>query len=252
MIKESLYFSFAGRRSTEFGINNVSISGGLFNEQLTSGKSITEFTVRGNPKPYFVETKRDPKQFQLHFFFNEGWNDNLINEVVRWLDVDYYEPLFFSEDIDRVFYCLPIDGIEQIHNGLKQGYLTLNFRCNSPFSYSHEQVTPWIEVDGSKVIEIDNLGHHSTLPDIWIESDKSGSISFFNLTDQNTEMRLDNLQTNEQLYIDCENEILETNLENVYRHDDFNENYLTLVYGKNHIKIVGKAKVKFSYRYIFS
>lgn len=252
MIKESAYFSFAGRKSTEFGIYSVSISSGMIDEPLSSSKSITEITVRGNPTPYFVETRREPKQFQLHFSFLEKWNDQLINDVVRWLDVDFYEPLFFSEDIDRVFYCMPTDGIQLIHNGLKDGYLTLTFRCDSPFSYSHEQISPWYQIEDEKIIEIDNMGHHTTLPVIHIHKIGNGSVSIFNLSNGNEELKISNLNDKEEIYLDCENEIIKTNLKNVYRYDDFNENYLELVYGTNILKVKGIANIKFGYRYIFS
>ena len=60
MIKESLYFSFAGRKSSEFGITNVSIQSGLFEEPFIGSRSIRETTVRGNPRPYFTEVETSP------------------------------------------------------------------------------------------------------------------------------------------------------------------------------------------------
>lgn len=252
MIRESLYFSFAGRKSTDFNIVNVSVSDGLFEEPLTSAKSINEVTVRGNPKPYFVETKREPKTFPLRFAFEETWDDDLINDIVRWLDVDFYEPLFFSENIDRVFYAMPVDGIQKIHNGLKQGYLTLNIRCDSPFSYGHEIVTQPYNVDNSRVIEIDNLGHFPFKPDIWIQKIGDGNLIINNLSNGNDEFKFTGLKDQEEIYIDCENELIETNLPNTYRYDNFNDNYLSLNYGNNVLKITGDSIVKFRYKYIFA
>ena len=82
MIRESLYFSFADRRSTDFGIMNVSISGGLYEEQVAANKSIEEVFVPGNDRPYFLGVKKDPLQFQLHFYFEEKYND-LNNKYLR-------------------------------------------------------------------------------------------------------------------------------------------------------------------------
>jgi phage-related protein len=250
MIRESLYFSFAGRKSTEFPIYNVSISDGLFEEPLTSGKAINEVTVRGNPKPYFIEARREPKTFPLRFAFHETWNDEMIDEIVRWLDVDFYEPLFFSSNIDRVFYAMPVDGIQQIHNGLKQGYITLNMRCDSPFSYSHQLVTPWI--DSNETIEIPNKGHFPIAPQIWIQKVGDGDLTISNTSVQTEEFTFHNLKDKEEIYIDCENEIIESSLPNVYRYDDFNDKYLILPYGLNTLKVQGNAKLKFEYRYVFS
>lgn len=272
LIRESLYFSFANRKSTDYNIVNVSVSdGGLFEEQVISNKSINEISVRGNDTPYFINVKNEPKTIQLSFAFLDTWNEDLIEEVLQWLNVGFYEPLSFGGDLDRVYYAMPVDGINLIHNGLKQGYLTLNMRCNSPYSYSHEQITPWIEcknvnggtfispyqwieagVPDGTIIEFYNLGHYNLYPEIWIKKNKDGDVTINNLTNKNKEFKFTNLKDQEEIYIDCENEIIETSLENVYRYDDFNDNYLELVYGKNLLKVAGNVNLKFRYRYVYS
>jgi predicted phage tail component-like protein len=249
MIRESLYFSFAGRKSTDFPIANVSLGSGLYEESLTSIKSIVETSTVNNDTPYFQRVKREPKSFQLRFAFFEPWNEDMIDDIVRWLDVDYYEPLFFSENLDRIYYAMFVDDIKQIHNGLKQGYLNLNVRCNSSVSYSTNKSTNWIQ---DNFIEIDNLGHKSTLPKIWIEKIGDGDISISNISNNNEEFKFTKLLDKEIIYVDCENEIIKTNIENEWRYDNFNDNYLELVYGKNLLKVNGNAKLKFEYRYKFS
>ncbi|WP_080845542.1 phage tail domain-containing protein [Cytobacillus gottheilii] len=252
MIKESLYFSFANRKSTDFGIYNVSITGGLFDESITAAKSVNERIVRGNPIPYFIDTTEEAVPFQLHFSFLETWNDNQIDEVIRWLNVGYYEPLSFSENIDRVFYAMPIDSIQLIHNGLKQGYLTLNMKCDSPRSYSRDKVTPLYEVRGSKKVEIKNLGHYSLFPEIWINKIGDGDIEIINYSNGGRSTKFTNLKDNENLYMDCINERIETNIPDVFRHDDFNDEVLELPYGRNRLLVKGNANIKFGYRFIFT
>jgi phage-related protein len=248
MIRESLYFSFAGRKSTEFPIVNVNVGTGLYEESLTSTKSIIETSTANNNTPYFQRVKREPKSFPLRFAFLEPWNDDMIDEIIRWLDVDYFEPLYFSENLDRIYYAMFIDDIQQIHNGLKQGYINLNVRCNSSYSYSTNKSTNWLQ---ENFIEIDNLGHTSTLPKIWIEKIEGGDITISNISNNNQEFSFKDLQDKEIIYIDCENEIIQTNIENEWRYDNFNDNYLELVYGKNLLKVEGNAKLKFEYRYKF-
>lgn len=272
MIAESLYFNFAGRKSTDFNIMNINIQPtSMFSEPVIAPKTINEVYVKGNDIPYFVYTKKDPLQFQLSFAFEDTWDDDLIDEVIRWLNVDFYQPLFFSEDINRIFYVIPVSGVNLIHNGLKEGYLTLTMRCDSPFSYSPEQITPWyncknsgtfispyqfVEIDdasGGTIIEFYNLGHYSLYPEIWIQkSFGDGDISIFNLTNKNTEFKFSNLKQDEEIYVDCENQYIETSLANTNRYDDFNDNYLELVYGKNVLRVSGEVKLKFRYRYIYS
>lgn len=57
----------------------------------------------------------------------------------------------------------------------------------------------------------------------------------------------DSLLKDETIYIDNENEYIETDLEDTYRYNEFNDNFLKLVRGKNILKISGKCKIKFRY-----
>lgn len=274
MISESLYFNFAGRKSTDFNIMNINVQPtSMYTEPVIANKTINEIYVKGNDIPYFVYTKKDPLTLQLSFAFEDTWDDTLIDEVIRWLNVDFYQPLYFSEDINRIFYVMPVNGVNLIHNGLKEGYLTLTMRCDSPFTYSPEIITPWYNcldstggtfispyqwVDTSDsssgtIIEFYNNGHYSLYPEIWIQkTNEDGDISIFNLTNKNTEFKFTNLQKDEELYIDCENQYMETSLVNTYRYDAFNDNYLELVYGKNTLMVTGNVNLKFRYRYIYS
>ena len=87
LISESLYFEYDGEDSSNFGIMNVHVSTGLFNEPFLSGRSITEHSIRGRKKPYFQEVNRSPKTLNLTFYLSEGWDDYQINAVSRWLNV---------------------------------------------------------------------------------------------------------------------------------------------------------------------
>jgi predicted phage tail component-like protein len=253
MIKESLYFSFAGRKSTEFGILNVSVQSGLYEETFMSSRSIRETTVRGNPKPYFTEIERQPKVFTLNFLFEDNFNEELINNVTRWLNVDYYEPLFFSENIDKVFYAMPVEDTNLIHNGLQQGYLTLTFRCDSPFSYGHESTTPWYDCSsGETTIEFPNRGTNSISLVIEITKIEDGDLTIQNLSNYNNEFKLSNLKNGENLTIYNSEEEIITDIPNKDRYDDFNDNYLSLSYGNNVLQVTGKCKLRFIYQYVFT
>lgn len=260
MIRESKHFWFNGRKSTDFGIINISLSKELFDEQVVASKSINEMYIPGKKDPYFLDVSEEPKLIRLSFSFLEPWNDKLIDEVIRWLNVDEYSPLFFEGDIDLLFYVIPIDGIHQMHNGLKQGYLTLNMRCDSGKSYSHEIITP--EYDTKKLSEIQNKemptivlgnkGHFPIYPKVWIEKIDDGDLTIINRTNNGNVFEFKNIDVGERLFIDCKNEIIETNKNKTYRYDDFNDNYLELLYGENVLNVSNNMKIKFAMRYIFS
>jgi predicted phage tail component-like protein len=218
-----------------------------------ASRSIKEFSIRGRENPYLQEITREPKSFQLNFAFQDTWNDDLINEVARWLDVEFYQPLTFSESEEKVYYVMPVNDSSLIHNGLKQGYISLTMRCDSPYSYSHVKVTPWYDFSNSDVstVEIPNYGDKTILPEVYITKITDGDISITNLSKSQPVFEFVSLLDKEELYVNGENEIIETNLDNVWRYDNFSDNYLELPYGKNTFQIKGKCKIKFQYRYKF-
>ncbi|MFS0657343.1 phage tail protein [Niallia alba] len=217
-----------------------------------SNRTINEMTIRGHDKPYFFELTKEPLSFQLKFYFEDSWDDNLIHEVIKWLNVDYYQPLSFSENLDKVYYCMPVDSPELIHNGLKQGYISLNMRCDSPYVYGRQSTTKWYECKDTPItFEVLNKGHEDIYPFIYIQKIDFGNVTITNLSKANSVTSFQSLSHNEKLLVNGENHIIESDIPNVYRYDNFNDFYLPLYVGNNRIQVSGKCKIKFQYRYKF-
>lgn len=149
-IRDSLYFEYAGKKSADFGILNVNVnSNGLLEEPFGSEIELKEVKIRGNDKPYYQGKQRQPLKFSVSFAFEDKWNEQKIREIVRWLlGHEYYQPLIFSNDPERIYYCLVIDEPILLHNGLSEGFVNLNFRCDSPYIYSPQKIInyDWNEV----------------------------------------------------------------------------------------------------------
>lgn len=147
MIRNSLYFSYAGIRSDIFRIINVNMNSGMQEEVFAAPRSINEISIKGRDKPYFQNNKKEPLQFQVSFAFAETWDKQMISDVARWLtEQAYYQPLFFSDDPEKIYYALCVNDPTIIHNGLNEGYLNLTFRCDAPYAYSPlytSPVHPW-------------------------------------------------------------------------------------------------------------
>lgn len=253
MISESLYFMFDGVKSSDFGIMNVSIKDGLYEEQFIPSKTIREETVRGRSKRYFQGIESEPLEIPLSFYFTDTWDNDKIRQIARWLSVDYYKPLIFSENPDRIFYAMPIQDFKVIHNGLKQGYLTLTMRCNDSYSYSPEYLSPIYDlssntVDGT-IIEFENKGDENLYPEMWIEKVGAGDISIINLSNGGKEFRMTGLADAETVYIDNENEDIETDLSQTYRYNNHNGVFVEILkWSVNRLKVVGNAKLRFRYQ----
>jgi phage-related protein len=253
MIREANYFEFNGIRSTDFNIRNVSISGGLYQESFLSNRTINEVVIRGKDKPYLFDVTKDPLSFQLSFFFEGGWDDDMLSEVVKWLDVDCYKPLFFDTNIDKVYYCMPVSSTDLMHNGLREGYVTLTMRCDSPYAYSRYMVTDWYNCTTSSItFELMNMGHKDILPFFDIVKVYDGDITITNMSRANSVMAITSLHDKEELTINGENEIIQTSLPNTYRYDNFNDFYLPLYVGNNIIQVTGLCKLKLEYRFKYT
>jgi phage-related protein len=245
---EALYFSYAGEKSIDHGIINVSFSTGLYEESFLPERNIIETTTKWSKKPYFQGLEYIPLTIKLRFAFQDAWDDEKIREVARWLgNKEYYQPLFFDTDINRIFYCMYVGSPTLLHNGLKQGYIELEMRCDSPYSYSPIYVSE-VYSSPSQII-FDNEGDTSIYPEISITKNGDGDLSIVNQTNGGQEFTFVSLVDGENLYVDCENEYIETDLSTTYRYANFNDNYLELVTGRNVLNVVGDCDIQFRYRF---
>src|SRR5690606_35605780 len=133
---EGVHFVYDGVRSVDMGLINCTIDGGMFEETFLPSKEIREVSISGNDKPYFQEVKRSTLEFELTFAFENGYDEERIREVARWLDQDYYKPFYTVDNPNRIFYCMLKGDSRLVHNGSKEGYITVSMRCDSPYSYT--------------------------------------------------------------------------------------------------------------------
>jgi predicted phage tail component-like protein len=180
-MREYLDFYYNGISSKQMGLINVSVDNGLFKESFISSRKINTVAIKGNDKPYFMGVQREPLQFSLEFAFVNPYDKELISEVAKWLDQDYYRELYFTENPDRRFMCMPNGDLELIHNGLGNGYIQLNMICDSPYSYSQTFLTTDIDFTNNTSQGIDysflNIGHVSLKPEMWIKKVGDGDIA---------------------------------------------------------------------------
>lgn len=133
---EGIHFCYDGVYSTDMGLLNCKIGGGMFEETFLPSKKINETTIIGRDKPYFQSIALEPLEFELTFAFEHYYDERRLREVARWLFQPYYKPFYVVDNPNRVFYCMPVDDSTLVHNGFRQGYITIKMRCDSPYSYT--------------------------------------------------------------------------------------------------------------------
>ncbi|QWU14457.1 Phage tail protein [Paenibacillus sophorae] len=146
-IRDSLYFSYAGKKSVDYGIYNVNINGGMQEEPFAASREIQEEKIKGRDRPYFQSVEKQPLQFSVSFAFEDAWDTQKLREVTRWLtEHDYYQELYFTNELgvnpEKVYYALAVDDSTIVHNCLRQGYVNLTFRCDGAYAYSPITTSP--------------------------------------------------------------------------------------------------------------
>lgn len=246
-IKEKLYFNFDGIWSDSFNLISVSTDGGMFEETFVATRNINETAIRGSNKPLLHSVDSDPLEFELTVAFERGFSEEDLDEIIRWLFVDYYRPLYFDGKEDRVYRCMPIGDSSIIHNGLRQGLFTITMRCDSSNLYSPKTKTPKVDVINSDIVSITNDGHFDIYPEISLLKKGNGVITIESLDDGNNIFEIRNLTDLEDIYIDCEREIIETDAVGVYRYEDIVGQFPRVLFGKNRFKIIGNCEIQFRY-----
>lgn len=101
------------------------------------------------------------------------------------------------------------------------------------------------------VIVFDNQGDTTCKPEIWITKVGHGDFTINNLSRQQPDFTFYKLLDKEQVYVNNDQQHIETSLPVVYRYQDFNDNYLQLHPGKNILSVHGEADIKFRYQYTY-
>lgn len=250
-IKDKLYFNFDGKWSNEFNLIHVVLSSGMYEETFVANRNIVETSVSGSRKPNFQRVEEEPLEFELNLAFEHDFDEDKIDDIIRWLYVDYYRPLYFEGEEGRVFHCMPSGDSKITHNGMSQGYITITMRCDSANVYSptFKSFQYDFSQGGSHIIELVNDGHLDVYPEISIEKVGNGKITIESMSDGGKIFEILNLTNIENIYIDCEKEIIESDIVGVTRYDDVLGEYIKLRYGINVFRITGNCIIQFRYRY---
>lgn len=179
---------------------NVSLYGGMQSEYFAASQTINKVTVKNRDKPYFQNKKKDVLTLTVDFAFEEEWTEDELRSVRRWLsEPEYYVPLVFSNNPEKIYYAMYIDRPELYHNCRSQGYLTITFECNDAYAYSPlllSEVYDWSNIENQSV-EIDDFstGKHTRT-----EIDNDGRLVLVNNTNFTWEDLFGNHATWEELF----------------------------------------------------
>lgn len=247
-IKDKIYFNLGGVGSDQFGLIHIVTDNGMYDEVFVATRDLNETKIRGNSKPMLHSVEESPIEFEMSIAFEDKFTDSNIDAVIRWLFVDHYRPLYFEGREDRVYMAMIIGSPRIIHNGVNEGYFTVNVRCDSSQIYSPFITSNLETVTGTKEISVMSDSHFDVYPEISIKKTGVGHITIESLDDYGNIFEVRDLTNMEDIYINCEKEIIETDLLGTYRYNNIVGDFPRLLFGLNRFKITGDCTIQFRYK----
>lgn len=211
---EAMSFTYDGESSDDYGVVLVQNGAGTFNESLFSNRQIITQNIPGRDVPIFRRVQSEPLVIPITIWVKDWKDKNNIRAIARWLRKDTYKPLIFESNTEHIYYAVAQGEPSITHNGNQEGTISLQFICNSPYSYSALK-TDIIECRGIETRSYFNDGDVSIRPQLKLtKRNGDGNIKIKNERN-GQEMIFTNIYNNEVLYVNGENEQIVSSLENI-------------------------------------
>lgn len=251
-IKDKIHFNFNGVSSRTHKVMHVVLDSGMYEETFVASRELNETKVRGSRKPLLHGVEDTPLSFEMIIAVDGVFTEQQISDIIRWLWVDTHKPLYFEGKENKVYYCMPIDDSTIAHNGMSQGYFTVNMRCDSSQIYSPTVTTSTTTVTSTpQTITLNLDSHFDIYPEISIKKTGAGHVTLEFLDDGGNIFEVRDLTNAEDIYINCEKEQIQTDIIGVYRYDKVVGHYPKLKYGQNRVKITGACQIQFRYKNLY-
>lgn len=249
MLKHYTSFTYNGINSLDMDITHVSTDSGLYQESLGGNRTIKETQNSTSDRRYFNRIGLDPIDFDLIIMFNEPVTIEQQDFICAWLIQDYYQELYFEDELDKIYYCM-VNGRPTInHNGLGEGYITFPMRCFDGYLYSREIIQTFdltANTSSGTNITLYNDGHVEVYPLVTIALQDT-SVTLLNLT-TNESTQFTNVLSGETLTLDNENEEISTSIAGMYRYANHNDVFMRILPPSTQFTVTGKCTLTFDYR----
>jgi len=231
---ENVAFTYDGVSSEDMGVMLINSGSGLFKEPLLANRSIVENQVAGRSIPYFKTIEEKPLAFPLTIFIRDWQKRDNLREIVRWLNQRIPKPFWFGDSPNRIMYGLIEGSPELLHNGCKEGYITVNFRTMSPYMYSQPLKFKY-QVRGFYETYINNDGDETFYPFLTIDNLSGSEINIKTFMEDKpvNDFKLTGLLNNETIEVDCQNQNIKSEFESNERYlfDNHNDDWIEFQLG---------------------
>lgn len=98
-IKDKLSFTYNDKSSKDFGVTQVSLDNGMFEESLVASRSIREEKLVNSKRSLYSGLEKENLSFPLTLAFDKGFNEKKTQDVTDWLfGKEYYSKMMFEND----------------------------------------------------------------------------------------------------------------------------------------------------------
>lgn len=215
-IKDKISFTYNGKNTSEFGIINVSMDNGMFDEAFVASRTVNSETVKDVRKSLFNGVTYEDLSFELNLAFEKDFTDELINKVIDWLyGKEYYSKLQF-EGLNKFVYAMPNGESRIVHTGTGRGYIVVSMITNSPYMYGN--ILSFEKGASKDSISITLEGKINPEMNIDLYPLKDGTYS---ITVNGYTLQISNLKANEIVTINPYEEEISSSLNGVYHYSDY-------------------------------
>lgn len=200
----------------------------------------------------------EPLTFETEIVSDRVLTDAEVGEVYNWL---FHEKTFrrlepLSDEHEGVYLNCVFHAVEEIEGGVNGKYGTVGFKatvlCDAPWSWEDgEAVYEAAEIGAQMAFENPSVYKGYLYPDVIIQTGtQGGKISLQNITDQNRQTAITNLNaTPHTVSLLPETLEVRSTLSTEAVYNNFNKNFFRLLPGLNRFAVTGDVqKLTFQYR----
>lgn len=249
----SEYFTFDGRKSLDMGYYSVRVGEPDAEQELLGDKKPKTITYGTKLHNYINKIEYEPIEFKLQIIpiKEKQWTIEMFSTVCEWLIRDEYKPFISEDDPSKILYAIST-GSTSWKGVMLYGVMEIDFITNAYHAWTYPRIES-VSVQGSKTINIKNLknvGDRLYSPAIEIEkTGGNGDITITNLSNNNKETKLTNINDKETFTMDNDYHIFKSDTPTNYYGEHFNKQWLYLIEGNNKLKIDGNCNLEFKLQF---
>jgi hypothetical protein len=244
-------FIYAGQSTDQFGTFKCDIESINTESNDESTDLIMSTTPSRNTWSLHAVQKAEPLKFKVTICLASGEFIDAFTErqLKKWLCKDGFNWLSFNQDdlFNCYFYCI-FSNPQKVNVGRMSGGLEFQVTCNSGNAWSELKTKKYDSTENSTFNFYNETDYDNYIlsPTLTIVPCADGNISIANTTTGQS-ITLNNCVVNEEIILDCENEMISTSsTRNII--DDWNVTFLSMKEGSNQISLTGNFKLQFDYR----